>query len=132
MQPSPELIKLDLRLYEKEASGEILAFAKSSISQYDGVLFIGTAPDEWYEDYESILGLYQVSSSAGNFEIKVEKVKAYEEGSVGWAVDRLKVRLPNGTEIPFRHTVVFHKESGEWKIVHTHISIGVPNEKIGE
>jgi ketosteroid isomerase-like protein len=39
-------------------------------------------------------------------------------------------RLPNGTEIPCRHTLVLHREEGEWKLVHEHVSIGVRNEEL--
>jgi hypothetical protein len=54
---------------------------------------------------------------------------ACSEGSVGWAADRFRLRFPNGTQVPFRVTIVFHQEGGEWKIVQWHSSIGIPNEE---
>ena len=39
-----------------------------------------------------------------------------------------KVRLPDGTDIPLRLTMVFHQENSDWKIVQWHISTGVSNE----
>jgi ketosteroid isomerase-like protein len=47
-------------------------------------------------------------------------------------MDRVMVKLPNDVELPVRHTRIFHKENGAWKMVHLHVSIAVPNEKIGE
>jgi hypothetical protein len=59
------------------------------------------------------------------------QLRAYREGSVGWAIDRDALfRLPDGTEIPFRNTCVFLQEDGEWKLIHGHSSIGVRNEEI--
>ena len=42
----------------------------------------------------------------------------------------LKLRLPDGTEIPVRLTAVFRKENNDWKIVLRHLSIGIPNEDV--
>jgi hypothetical protein len=36
--------------------------------------------------------------------------------------------MPDDTEITFRFTGVFEREVGDWKLVHSHGSIGVPNE----
>ena len=55
---------------------------------------------------------------------------AYSEGNVGWVADRPTFRLPDGTQIPFRSTIVFRKEDGEWKVIQQHISIAVPNENV--
>ncbi len=63
--------------------------------------------------------------------IKVKDLKAFCEGTVGWVMDRTLYIFPNGAEVPIRHTYVFHQENGEWKAVHVHYSIGVPNEEIG-
>jgi hypothetical protein len=46
-------------------------------------------------------------------------------------MDRVTVKLPNGTEIPIRHTRIFHQEDGVWKLVHLHVSIAVPNDSFG-
>ena len=39
------------------------------------------------------------------------------------------MKLPDGTEIPFRITGVYHQENGEWKVVQWHASIGISNEE---
>ncbi len=53
---------------------------------------------------------------------------AFEEGTVGWVADQGTFRMPDGTEVPFRMTVVVHREDGDWKVVQEHASIGVRNE----
>jgi len=65
-------------------------------------------------------------------DIKVDVLKAYCEGNIGWTVDRVRLKLPNGVELPIRHTEIFQKENDGWKIVHNHVSIAIPNESIGE
>ena len=61
-----------------------------------------------------------------------KKLCAFEEGTVGWGADQLDVVLPDAerTTIPARATAVFHQEAGEWKMVHIHVSFGVPDAKL--
>ena len=62
MQPSPELENLIRRLYEKEASGGLVDYARRSFSHQEGVLFIGTDPNEYFGDYESIIRFYEANA----------------------------------------------------------------------
>jgi hypothetical protein len=130
MNPSIELQNLVLQLYGREASGGLFDFAKRLYSRQDGVSLIGSEPNDWYEDYESIIRFYEAASASG-VEIKVDDLKAYEEGIFGWAVDRVTAKLPKGVEVPVRHTYIFHREDDAWKIVHAHISVGIPDESLG-
>ncbi len=66
----------------------------------------------------------------GGFVLTDANPQAYSEGTVGWVADYPKLRLPDGTEIPFRITTVYPKENGAWKMVQWHGSIGVPNEEM--
>jgi len=93
------------------------------------VLVIGSEPNDRYEDYESIIRFYDAAGAVG-LEINVEDLKAYRENTFGWVIDRVLARLPNGVEIPVRHTYIFHQENDEWKIIHTHISVGIPDEQL--
>jgi len=126
MIESPEIKDIVLQLYIKYASGEVLEFAKRLYSRQEGLLFIGTDPDEWFMDHESIISFYKEAANAG-LEIQISDLIAYSEGTVDWAADRVKVKLPNGNEVLVRHTFILQKENDEWKIVHTHISVAVPN-----
>jgi hypothetical protein len=48
---------------------------------------------------------------------------------VGWGVDNPSFVLPDARYLPTRLTAVLHHEDGEWKIVHLHFSVGVPDEQ---
>lgn len=131
MQPCDELKNLVLRHYGKFDSGGQADTIKEIYSLEEGVVIIGNDPNEWFDDRDSIVAFMQAGGSS-KMEIAVQNLKAYSEGSVGWIMDRVTVKLPNGVDIPVRHTRIFHRESGTWKMVHLHVSIAVPNEKIGE
>jgi class 3 adenylate cyclase len=55
------------------------------------------------------------------------EIDARAEGSVGWAVIRGTITTPQGPQ-EIRATLVYHLEQDEWRIVHHHYSIAVPNE----
>jgi ketosteroid isomerase-like protein len=130
VKQSDELKKLVLELYERFSSGDMVSFVKSCYSQQDGVLAIGTDPGEWWEGYENIMEVFSQMPDGSALKIKAGDVKAYCEGTVGWVADISAFELPDGREIPFRHTVVFHKENGGWKAVQDHSSVGVPNDEL--
>lgn len=131
MRPCDELKNIVLYHYGIFDSGEQAASIKNIYSLEEGVIVIGNDPNEWFDDRKSILAFMRAGGSS-KMDITVQNLKAYCEGTVGWTMDRVTVKLPNGIEIPVRHTRIFHKEDGAWKMVHLHVSAPVPNEKIGE
>jgi len=131
MQPCDELKNIVLQHYGKFHSGEQAHSIEDTYSRQEGVVIISNDPNEWFDDRNSIEAFIKEGSSS-HLDIEVQNLVAYCEGSVGWTADRVTVRLPNGLGIPVRHTRIFHKEHGAWKMVHLHVSIAVPNEKIGE
>lgn len=131
MQPCDELKNLVLQHYGKFSSGGQHESVQSIYSQQEGVTIIGNDPDEWFADRGSVDAFIQAGGSS-RLDIEVKNLAAYCEGSVGWTADRVTVRLPNGVELPIRHTRIFHQEDGAWKMVHLHVSIAVPNESIGQ
>lgn len=129
MQPCDELKNLILRHYGKFDSGTQADTVTEIYSLQNGVTIIGNDPNEWFDDRASILAFMQAGSS-GSLNITVQNLAAYCEGSVGWTMDRVTVKLLNGVELPVRHTRIFHRENGAWKMVHLHVSIAVLNEQI--
>ena len=133
MVHSDELRDLTLLFYEAAATGD-LSFFDRHVSRLEGVVFIGTDPNEWWEGLEALREAMRAQSEAmegGGLQIVSGQLEAYREGNVGWVIDRDALfRLPDGTEIPFRNTLVFLREEGEWKLVHGHSSIGVRNEEL--
>ena len=95
-------------------------------------MFLRTDPNEWWEGFEALREAMRAQSEAmGGMQIAAGQLQAYREGGVGWVIDRdASFRLPDGREIPFRSTLVFRREDGEWKLVHLHSSIGVSNEEM--
>jgi len=129
MQPCDELKNLVLHHYGKFLSGEQAQSIQDTYSHQEGVVIIGNDPNEWFDDRYSVLAFMQAGGS-NKMEITVHNLKACSEGSVGWTMDRVSVKLSSGVEIPVRHTRIFHKEDGAWKMVHLHVSVAVPDDKI--
>ena len=130
MQPCDELKNIVLQHYGKFDSGSQVDTIQATYSLQDGIVIIGNDPNEWVEDREGLNAWIQ-AGGAGKAEITVQNIRAMYEGSVGWTMDRVMVKFPNGVEVPIRHTRIFHKEDGVWKMVHLHVSIAVPNDRIG-
>ena len=100
-------------------------------SQKDGVLAIGTDPAEWWAGYAAITKVFKAQlKETGGFQILADTPQAYSAGSIGWVAGQPTLRLPDGTEMPFRLTAVFQKEQDDWKIVQWHVSIGISNEDV--
>ncbi len=126
MEPSPELQDLTVRIAEAVGKGDA-AFLERHTSRQPGAAFLGTDPDEWWTDLEGLTRALAAQRQAGVDVIPGEPL-AYQEGDVGWAVDRRPRFRFGDQEVPFRLSVVYHREDGAWKMVHFHSSVGVPNE----
>ena len=132
MEQSDELRELMVRFYEAVNNGDF-SFVERYVSRQEGAVFVGTDPSEWWEGFGAFVEAMRTQEEAmgdGGLQIVPSQLQAYREGSVGWVIDRESFRLPDGTEIPSRNTAVFHKEDGEWKLVHAHASIGARNEDV--
>lgn len=129
IEQSAELKDRAVKLYDAMSRGDSVE-ALALYSARPGILNIGTDPLEWWTDpsrYAQVLTA-QIKELAG-IRFIAGDVIAYREGSVGWTADASKVRLPDGSEIPFRFTAVWHLEDKEWKIVQSHSSFSVANDQ---
>jgi hypothetical protein len=131
LEHAPELRDLTLRLYEALSIGDV-AYLEQRISREPGVLGIGTDPQEWWPDHTSLVGAFrtQIQEVGGGFPVTAGDPQAYREGPVGWVADRATFNLPDLPPIPFRLTMVLHQETGTWKLIQWHISLGVANEEV--
>jgi hypothetical protein len=130
VERSRELEDLTRGLYAATARGDDGWFDRHLADDACCVV-IGTAPDEWWEDRGAALDAIraQMQAVGDGLALVAGDVRAYRAGDVGWVADRPTLRLGT-TAVPCRHTSVFVRESGEWRIVQHHFSIGVPNEAV--
>jgi SnoaL-like domain len=130
MERAPELEDLTQRFYQALADGDAAAL-EALVSARDGVLHIGTDPAEWWDDSARFRrALRAQAQELAGVRVSPGPLRAYREGSVGWAADRPTFRLPGGPALPLRVTVVFHQEDGAWKMVQSHASVGARNEDV--
>ena len=131
MERAPDFEAVIEQSYALFTSGDVAGFERL-ISRDPQTLAIATDPREWWEGPELIhqaLRAQITEMRELGVQAKPGRIQAYREGSVGWAADRPTFRLPDGTELPMRITLVGHQEAGEWKIVQFHASLGVSNEE---
>jgi len=129
MEESAEVKAAMLRYYDAITSGNAKAM-EQFFTRQDGALLIGMDPTEWWEGHDTIIEVWtmQFAVMEGGFPMRSTDLRAYSEGSVGWAVDRPVFTLQDGSDAPFRLTVILHKEGDDWKVVHSHASFGVGND----
>jgi SnoaL-like domain len=124
MTPSAEILETMLELYRHMLAGESDA-ANALISTDPATLLIGSA-GEWVDDQSVMRGTYQVDTEgllAGDHPV------AYANGDVGWFADQPRWRFADGSEARMRMSAVLQREAGGWRMVHSHLSVGVPDNE---
>ena len=128
MQQSTEVRDAMLRFYDRLSASDIGSFDEL-VSQESVTFIIGTAPGEWVTERERM----RFGFEAEGFRIEAgEDPAGYEEGSLGWLVDEPTFFFPDGSSMDARLTAVIRQEDGRWKLVHMHVSVGVPDEEVVE
>ena len=126
MQPSTEVRGTMLRFYERLSAKDVASF-DGLVSSDPATLVIGTAPGEWVTERDRLrygfevegLGIEPGPSAAG-----------HERGDVGWFVDEPTYTFPDGSRMQTRMTAILQREDGDWRVVHMHVSVGVPDEEV--
>ncbi|MEA2674137.1 MAG: SnoaL-like domain [Chloroflexota bacterium] len=124
MTPSPEILETMLALYRHMLAGESDA-ANALISTDPATLLVGSA-GEWVDDQAVMRGTYQVDTEgliAGDHPV------AYANGDVGWFADQPIWRFADGSEAQMRMSAVLQREADGWRMVHSHLSVGVPDNE---
>lgn len=117
------------RLYDAIERGDAASLA-SAFSDEDGVLLVGTDPNEWWSDHATIERVWRAQlGEIGSISVEDADPKAFGSGDVGWVADRPTLRFGDGSRVPLRVTGVFKRENGDWKVAQWHASIGVSNEE---
>lgn len=98
------------------------------LSRDPSVLSVGTDASEWAEGHDNIMREFRESAPGElGFSLGLDQVKAFREGNIGWAICRGHFEA-DGRRVRTRTTVVLQREDGQWKTLHAHSSIGVPND----
>jgi len=130
MNTSKEIADVMKNFYDRWSVGDG-AFLNDLLTKQGDIVFVGTDPKEWWQGRENVYKIVstQFKEMAG-VTITPGRLSAYAHGDTGWAVDDPTLRMPNGTQASLRFTCVFERESGDWRLVHAHASVGVPNEDV--
>ena len=125
-----ELKWLTQKCYEAMTNCD-LAFIENIFSKEEDVLLIGTDPYEWWQGYETVIGIFcaQFDDLKG-CSIYSASTQAICLGDVGWVADHITICFSDGLEIPMRITLVFAKEDEGWKVRQWHNSVGMFNQEI--
>lgn len=131
VQHSAEVKEVILRCYEVFSAGDVEASMRL-LTQEGFASGIGTDPEEWADTRTEFRALLKGWMTEPRVVVRLEASedpRCFEEGSVGWVVDRPTFVLAGGGSVSSRMTAVMRQEEGEWKLVHAHWSVGVPNEE---
>lgn len=130
MERSGQIESLVRDMYDAMKRGDAPGVA-GLLANDASVLMIGTDPDEWWSGRDRISEVFrdQVEAMGGSIELVGGDPQGYAVGDAGWFADRPAFKLPDGTEVPTRLTGAAIREAGEWKLIQTHISVGVANEE---
>ena len=90
---------------------------------------IGSAPGEGHEGREDWISTYDRAVKSAGIELRGDDPTGYREGSMGWGVDRASFVMPDGGVLRTRLTAILREQDGEWKVVHLHFSVGVPDDQ---
>lgn len=103
----------------------------SAMSSEPESLVIGTDPDEWWDEPESIKrAISAQGDELQGMTARVFRTDGWVEGNVGWAAARAEVEMPGGSPVNMRITAVYLRRHDGWKIAQAHASVGVANEDV--
>jgi hypothetical protein len=126
MKPSPDVLAAGLEFYDRLTAKDVASFDRL-VSADPATLVIGTAPDEWVTERDRLRFGFEVEG------LSIEpgsNPSAFAHGDVGWFVDEPMYAFPDGSRIRTRLTAILQREDGDWRIVHMHVSVGVPDEEV--
>jgi hypothetical protein len=127
MRQSAYVREAMLRFYDRLSAGDVGSFDEL-VSREPATLVIGTAPGERVNDRAGL----RFGFEAEGVRMEAGDPLGYEEGSLGWVVDEPTFFFPDGSSMQTRLTAVMPREEARWKLVHMHLSVGVPDEEVVE
>lgn len=124
-----DVVEAMLRFYDRLSAKDIESF-DSVVSSDPATLVIGTAPGEWVTERERLR--YGFEAEGLTMEPGPQPT-GWRNGETAWFVDEPTYIFPGDAgRMRTRLTSVLQREDGAWKIVHMHVSVGVPDEDVPE
>jgi hypothetical protein len=111
-------------MYAAGASGDPTAWA-GRIAQHHPPVGIGTDVAEYWIGHDKLVEVTTAQlhgMSAAGITFTPGQIRADSHGDVAWATDQPTLRMPDGTALALRLTVVAVKEDGELRWTHFHLS----------
>jgi hypothetical protein len=101
---------------------------RSCLSEDPSAVHIGTDPDEWWSSVQVVETIGGVAPSG--IQVVSDEVTVHPLGvDAAWVVGRGRFVAGEG-ERPMRFSGVATRDGDRWVIVHSHASIGVPNDEL--
>jgi SnoaL-like domain len=127
MKTAPDVVGAMLHFYERLSAKDVASF-DSIVSADPATLVIGTAPGEWVTERDRLRFGFEAEGLA------IEpgaSPTGWANGDMGWFTDEPTYVFPGGAgRMQTRLTAILQREGSAWRIVHMHVSIGVPDEEV--
>jgi hypothetical protein len=122
MEESDAVTEALLRFYDRRSAADVSSF--DGLVSRELSIMLGTGPDEWFEDREVLRRHFGVQA----FTMEPGTPRGWSEGGVGWALDTPRLVFGGGQVLHTRLTMLMCREDDEWKMIHAHFSVEVPDE----
>jgi ketosteroid isomerase-like protein len=132
MERSPDVRDAVATFVDRFGAGDLAGF-DASISADDEAFIIGTQRwvydrAEWIGNFRALVDKGLVGRGGLGLRIDAGEIRAFGEGAFGWAVAWIAFVFPGGNRLPARFTAILRQEAGDWRIIHAHVSVAVPDE----
>jgi ketosteroid isomerase-like protein len=126
--PQDEIRKVFDEVLEAQNAGEA-GRLRSMLSERPDAVHIGTDAEEWWTS-KQVLDATAAAGGGDDIRAVADDIDIHVQGDIAWVEGRGRFTRAGGGERPVRMTCVFVREDGQWKVVQSHASIGVPNADI--
>ena len=116
------------QLLEAQNAGDA-DLVRAMLSQRPDAVHIGTDAEEWWTG-KQVADAVAASPGGDGILASADDIDVHIHGDVAWAEGHGRFTNASGSERPVRMTGVLVREDGQWKVVQSHASIGVPNADI--
>jgi ketosteroid isomerase-like protein len=126
--PQGEIRKVFDEMLEAQNAGDAVRL-RSMLSERPDAVHIGTDAEEWWTS-KQVLDATAAAGGGDDIRAVADDIDIHVQGDIAWVEGRGRFTHAGGGERPVRMTGVFVREDGQWKVVQSHASIGVPNADI--